>query len=426
MMSYLTIRSRAGWRIVHSFASGRRATAMVAVVMSTLIGGVPDAKAQPDMSGMPETADAEALRWQPTFAVTTDSCYPSPAVNWTGITNHGMIPSGPQTGQCRDSKQLREANTYYRRASIVRNGSVYSVHMYALYFMKDQITPYLPLRIVDGFGHRHDWEFVLVWTKDGRMTHAGFSQHGNVVTFPASQLRFAADRPTSVLTMYFKDSVRGLGHVLTRAMRPVVSGETAPAPGWLRPKLWPVDPAWSQTPWVDALRGVLNRVDFGKAICPVKDGRFQLEISKNPPQGSGFPSAADWRLVQADSLLRNFAHEPPMDSRVVARWRVFRDRVGFRDNRSVNLRPGTSARVVVHLPSGVRDRFAFTLKHDKNNRRDQPRSPVISHGATVSGSSWDWISFGSRIYLGDRTLRGNADPWRFIDGDCFYVDLVRD
>jgi hypothetical protein len=37
--------------------------------------------------------------------------------------------------------------------------------MYALYFQKDQVVAG-----ADAFGHRHDWEYALAWTRNGVLT----------------------------------------------------------------------------------------------------------------------------------------------------------------------------------------------------------------------------------------------------------------
>lgn len=128
--------------------------------------------------GLLEAASEDAKKWAVVFDFDTDSCYPAPAVSREGKMNGGLKDSGHITGECRQMDQFKNANTYYRMASIEKGGVKYSVHMYALYFEKDQAASYTHL------GHRHDWEYALVWTKDGRLTHASFSAHGGTITKP--------------------------------------------------------------------------------------------------------------------------------------------------------------------------------------------------------------------------------------------------
>lgn len=404
----------------------RLSRTLVTLVVAAIAATAP---ALPRLDGLPQVSDANARKFQPTFAITTDSCFPYPAIGLDGRVNGGLATRGSQTGEGRRLQQLEEASTYFRHASYPKAGVNYEVRMYALYFPKDQVVP--NTHSYGGFlwgaecpwGHRHDWEFVLVWTRNGQLTHASFSQHGKPLTVPKDQLVFAADRPNSVLAFYFKDERYGF-HALTRSMRPARPGETAPAPGWIRPDLFPVDPAWNQTRWVEAVRIQLNRHDFGKAVCPVSDGRFQDYISRNPPPG--YPTAAEWRSVQKDAKPRDYSVAPPTPPGLVARWRVFQDREAPRDNRRVNLPAHRTARIVVHLPSGPREKFLFTLKHDKSWRSDKSRTPLIGHGSIVRGDSHDWASFGQRIYLGERKNSGEVWPWQSfsIAYSPFYVDLV--
>ena len=94
---------------------------------------------------LPEASDAQMRRFAVFFDFDTDSCYPSPAISPTGVINGGMSVTQIDTSYvkgCRERAQLDDSNTYYRRAVIMKNGVTYSVHMYALYFMKDKSLPF--------------------------------------------------------------------------------------------------------------------------------------------------------------------------------------------------------------------------------------------------------------------------------------------
>ena len=83
----------------------------------------------------------------------------------SGQQNGGLKPSGSITGGCRSTGFLDTSNTLHRHACIAGGGSTYCGHVYALYFLKDQISAL-------GGGHRHDWEYAAIWTRDGVVTHA--------------------------------------------------------------------------------------------------------------------------------------------------------------------------------------------------------------------------------------------------------------
>ena len=135
---------------------------------------------------LPESIDGTAKELAVVFDFDMDSCYPSAAVSRAGKQNAGLRATGSITGECREIAQLTNSNTYYRRKCISKESVTYCVHMYALYFMKDQS------RHIPGVeqGHRHDWEFALLWTRNGALTHASYSAHGDVFTKPTAELYF--------------------------------------------------------------------------------------------------------------------------------------------------------------------------------------------------------------------------------------------
>ena len=228
---------------------------------------------------------SEAERIAPVFDFDTDSCYPSAAISDKGVLNPGLDEdvSGLTSG-CRQPDQLQTARTYYRKASLRRDGTDYAVHMYALYFMKDKTvdTP------VDS-GHRHDWEFALVWTTNGVITHATASAHWWAETRPIAEVSVDPGAPSHVKIVYHKDGGS------THAMRFAGAGERAEnhLGRWVTPKI--VD--W-HTMTIGKLsngdlRALLNKDSFGSADCSVNDSNFAARISKGPPPG--YPSSLSWK-----------------------------------------------------------------------------------------------------------------------------------
>jgi hypothetical protein len=257
-----------------------------------LVSATFDARA---IDGLPEATDPLTRRFAVVFDFDTDSCYPSPAISPAGQVNPGLSVTGPDASfvsGCRSPAQLTNSNTYHRRAVIKKGGVTYEVRMYALYFMKDKDTPFWQAEGV--FGHRHDWEFALVWITDGRLTHASYSAHGRVTTKAISDLSFDGWCPECVKVVYHKDGGS------THAMR--FAGTNEPPENdtgkWLTPALvdWYGMPVHLQT--------ALNTFDFGHSNCSVCDRNFPYELRKGPPPG--YPNKDEWQAAAGKnpSMLR--------------------------------------------------------------------------------------------------------------------------
>lgn len=267
---------------------------------------------------LPEAVGEQAKKWAVVFDFDTDSCYPSPAVSPSGVANPGLSVTGIDTSYvagCRDSAQLENSNTYHRAAYIKKNGTVYVVHMYALYFMKDKD---LPLHQLEGLGgHRHDWEYALVWTTNNVLTHASYSAHGRVTTEPVANLHFDFDAPQKVKIVYHKNGGS------THSMR--FAGQHEAPENDLRRWVTPTIVDWrsmrSDSASNEALRQLLNTHDFGEADCSVNDKNFPLEITKNLPDG--YPPAEEWKQAATRLPIVLFKQwkggiNPPSDLRKAA------------------------------------------------------------------------------------------------------------
>lgn len=267
-------------------------TAIAIICFASSIHGEVGETVTREFRGLPEAATDKAQN----LAVVFDyqGCYPSPAVSTVGSMNPGLHPSGPIYGQCREPSQLDNANTYYRTVSIDRGGATYAVHMYALYFMKDQVLDMAPRWPIAG--HRHDWEFALVWTKDGDITHASYSTHGQVVTRPIETLHVAEGKSSNVKVVYYKD---GLG---THAFR-FAKVREAQNRGirWHTPTIVDWSSMASELVSNADLRELFNNHPFGKANCSFNDHNFPKEIAKDPPEG--YPAGGEWeRAARRESV----------------------------------------------------------------------------------------------------------------------------
>jgi len=205
----------------------------------------------------------------PVFDFDTDGCLPSAGISRTGQQTGGLAASGSITGGCRASNFLQTSNTLHRQACVSSGSDVYCGHFYALYFLKDQAT-------VFGGGHRHDWEHAAIWTKNGVVTHGGYSAHGKLYNAAIGSL---STQNGHLKIVYHKDGVT------THALRFATNGETAEnAYGSF------VTPAI--TSWMalkgDGLnnaqmRAKLNAFNYGSATIPLKDSNFLSNLNTYKP-----------------------------------------------------------------------------------------------------------------------------------------------
>lgn len=209
---------------------------------------------------------------EPIFDFDGDGCLPSAGISRAGQQNAGLKTSGSLGGNCRDTWFLNTSNTVHRYACKDTPSGQYCAHFYALYFKKDQVFSYF------GGGHRHDWEYAAVWTKDGLVTHGSYSAHGDLFTKPLSELPMENGH---LKVVYHKDGI------LTHALRFAKSNEVAET-AYNRFVTPPII-SWyeMQGDGIDnqGLRDRLNQYDYGSATLPVKDSRFLYNLNRFKPEG---------------------------------------------------------------------------------------------------------------------------------------------
>jgi hypothetical protein len=210
----------------------------------------------------------------PVFDFDTDGCLPSAGISREGKQNGGLNPSGSITGGCRAANFLDYSNSLHRYACIKSGNDTYCGHFYALYFLKDQISAL-------GGGHRHDWEYVAIWTKNGAVTHGGYSAHGDLNNADVSTL---ALQNGHLKFVYHKDGA------LTHAMRFASSGEAAE--NGYGTFVTPLITSWYELKGDGVsnatLRANLNSFDYGSATIPLRDSNFLSNLNTYKP--SGYPS----------------------------------------------------------------------------------------------------------------------------------------
>jgi hypothetical protein len=244
------------------------------------------------VDALPESSTEESRKWAVVFDFDTDSCYPSAAISPTGEINEGLSVTGWDPSfvdGCRAVSQLSNSNTYHRAASIRKDGALFVVRMYALYFLKDKDVPtWQPQGLL---GHRHDWEYALVWLTNGVLTHATVSTHQGSETKAISDLHFDAGAPNSVRVVYHKNSVT------THCMRFAGENEQAEneAGRWITPTIVDWHSMTGNGVSNENLRSLLNTHSFGEADCSVNDTNFPFRISQEVPDG--YPSADEWKAA---------------------------------------------------------------------------------------------------------------------------------
>lgn len=127
-----------------------------------------DAAGHDAISRLSGSLNRDDSTFLPLFTV-VNGCHPYAAVQDDGSYTGGLSATGSETGSCQGNGTGQ---------AIVRSrceASGLCAHMYALYFPKDQgMAGGVP---VPDLGHRHEWENLVVWSKDGAVVAASFSQH---------------------------------------------------------------------------------------------------------------------------------------------------------------------------------------------------------------------------------------------------------
>ncbi|MED1305302.1 NPP1 family protein [Bacillus pacificus] len=236
-------------------------------------GFLSSSKAYADViKALPQNASNIELEYAPVYDYDKDGCYATAAISPDGTTNPGLSMSGSTSSGCRDLSRLQNSNTYSRAKS--NNG--WTAIMYTSYFEKDQAVAGSGL-----FGHRHDWEHVIVWVKDGQVEYVSYSAHGNFYTNHRSNVRFEGKHPKIV---YHKDGG------LTHAFRLAQSHDEPPEnhyQQWLHLPLV----GWDGYPSL-AIRDKLVTTDFGKANVGIKPGDFEDKLKSAKPAGINFDAYA--------------------------------------------------------------------------------------------------------------------------------------
>ena len=229
------------------------------MVMGAVVGPVSWAMAAGSLSHdavarLSGSVNADEARFLPDLEV-VNGCQPYAAVQDDGSYSAGIKATGSETGACMGNGSGQ---------TIVRSrceDSGICAYMYALYFPKDQgmvagvATP--------GVGHRHEWENVVVWVRDGAVAAVSFSQHHGYEIKPVDQVTM---RGSAVSVQY------GTGGDTTHSFRPG-SGGGSPMPSSV-----------SLESITSAARSTFNVPDtWGEIDFPERNDNFATKLAKARP-----------------------------------------------------------------------------------------------------------------------------------------------
>ncbi|KAK1833998.1 necrosis inducing protein-domain-containing protein [Podospora conica] len=219
--------------------------------------------ARDNLDNLPLCATYADKKWQPALDFDKDSCYNVAAISPSGQVNGGLNVVGVAgiTSGCRDRQDVERTNVYSR----TRCNHGWCAHMYGYYFEKDQLTEI-------GGGHRHDWEHVIVWTKNDQMQYVSVSQHGEYITRGYQHVQRDG---THVKIVYHKDGGR------THVMR-LANASDGGAQNHLGRWTYGTLVSYYGFPSI-SLRSKLMSAGFGDASIDFNDARFMDSLNKGRP-----------------------------------------------------------------------------------------------------------------------------------------------
>ena len=245
----------------------------------------------------------------PVFDFDTDGCLPSSAISRSGQQNIGepVYESGilgmkiglSRTDDCYSRNFLDTSNTFHRYVAITDDGgSAYSAHFYGLYFEKDRTSYPFPYGAAYLYGHRHDWEYAVIWTTDGELTHVSTSAHGELTTRDASSRLFQDGHPKIV---YHQDGLQ------THAMRFAISSDTSaenPNHAWVTPTI----ASWYELTGDEIsnaeMREKLSTFPYGSAQKDQENGFLDRVNQWKPSSYPDFTQESSWASNPNNPVLR--------------------------------------------------------------------------------------------------------------------------
>ncbi|KAJ8544374.1 hypothetical protein ON010_g11894 [Phytophthora cinnamomi] len=234
-------------------------------VVNAQSSSIPHNEVQPFVQPVPVTdSEKAAVKFKPQLKI-SDGCHPYPAVQANGSVSAGLKWTFiGQSGDCGGSplgSQIYARSSWY--------SDVWAI-MYAWYFPKGrEATGGV------GLGHRHNWEFVVVWIDNPALDNStilGVSMSAYLGYSKRHPPKAKYVDGTSVKVDYYYNLV--VGNTALRLTED--AGETQDLI------------SWEQLP--DVARSALNSTDWdttlwhmGSVEMPLKDGVFTERLEKSWP-----------------------------------------------------------------------------------------------------------------------------------------------
>ncbi|MFC4922792.1 MULTISPECIES: NPP1 family protein [Delftia] len=193
--------------------------------------------------------------------------------------NPGIKDTGARNGHCAYANQLEKATVAVSEFKTNVDGDEYSARMFSVYFVKDQGP-------TTGWGHRHDWEDVVIWSKNGNIEYIGASQHGPIHNYKSQDVPHLKGQPN---VYAFKYVIHKGTHNFSKAQGKNSSGEFIPTNTNPTPSgKWFGEAEDIYLDFSDFSEkssnywSVIKNADFGKATFKAGNSSY---INKNIPAG---------------------------------------------------------------------------------------------------------------------------------------------
>lgn len=210
-------------------------------------------------------------------AVRFSGCQPYPVINHVGEISGGLKPTGTRTRGCSDKTkrqvQIRTACFVEGQTDIaygsgnffigdLGSGEMCAV-MYSYYFAKD-------VGAIFGIGgHRHDWESVVVWIRDGqKVVGVSYSGHGQFQKLRGDDADRINSHPKVDYT--YRNGVTEFTHSMREG-----TGDNSFYVTGLKVNSWSAMALYRPN-----LLSALEEHDFGNAIYPQENTRFAIELNR--------------------------------------------------------------------------------------------------------------------------------------------------
>lgn len=229
----------------------------------------------------PSVNSPDIQKYAPALDFRENHCYPSSGIDLFGKISPGLELGGDTTDFCTTHNDFRKTTRVLHRTACMEDNNIeYCAVMYAVYFQKDPVSTVFG--VSPWGGHKHDWEYILLWSKDGTITDACASAHGGAECKSAEELDWEGTHPKFVYHVGGIASTHSFRFATTNESSDLPKGE------WFVPSVvtWQNiigrqprgdfngNPAEMQYQPIISNADMIQRLesaDYGEALLPLKD-----------------------------------------------------------------------------------------------------------------------------------------------------------